>query len=228
MKTYHPDPFAHIDISHRDWIRLGMAALSGKAEWEIVEQAIDEWMRRHAEDQCGEPEFSGYQWKSLFLPHGTVLRTVFKGKNHHCRVECDQIVYQGKAVSPSGFVNAVGGVRRNAWKSLWVLLPDSKHWQLADTLRAPPRSPGARRAAHAARPIKMRAAGGLHGAQATPTAPPSPPSQQPAAPSARPLRPSPQVALPASASVRGVRDFGLQLAVPGALRYRWSGSYAGS
>ncbi|UUZ50448.1 hypothetical protein LP420_11615 [Massilia sp. B-10] len=95
-----------------------------------------------------------YQWKSLFLPHGTVLRTVFKGKSHHCRVEVDQILYQGEARSPSGFVNAVGGVRRNAWKSVWLLFPDSKHWQLADTLRARKHPVAPRRAAHTARPVK--------------------------------------------------------------------------
>ncbi|UUZ55781.1 hypothetical protein LP419_09840 [Massilia sp. H-1] len=99
-----------------------------------------------------------YQWKSLFLPHGTVLRTVFKGKSHHCRVDVDQILYQGEARSPSGFVNAVGGIRRNAWKSVWLLFPDSKHWQLADTLRARKHPAAARRASPAARPLKAPAA----------------------------------------------------------------------
>ena len=210
MKTYHPDPFAHIDISHRDWIRLGMAALSGKAEWEIVEQAIDEWMRRHAEDQCGEPEFAGYQWKSLFLPHGTVLRTVFKGKNHHCRVECDQIIYQDKAYSPSGFVNAIGGVRRNAWKSLWVLLPDAKHWQLADTLRAPRRPVGARRAAHTARPIRV-----------APSAPDAAPLT-PRAPLAQPLRPAPRPVRHAAPLAPPEPQAGVLFALPLASRYHWT------
>jgi hypothetical protein len=90
------------------------------------------------------PATSGYQWKRLFLPNGTLLRTVFNGKNTHCLVEGDQILYDGKAISPSGFVNAAGGIRRNAWKSTWIIFPDSKHWTLADTLR-PARPKRARR-----------------------------------------------------------------------------------
>ncbi len=93
----------------------------------------------------------GYQWKSLFLPDGTVLRTVFAGKNHHCIVDNDQILYNGQAVSPSGFINAVGGIRRNAWRSTWVLLPENKHWVFADTLRMRARKPGRRKPDHTTR-----------------------------------------------------------------------------
>jgi len=73
------------------------------------------------------------------------LRTVFGGKNYHCVVEGDHILYNGQAVSPSGFVNAVGGMRRNAWRCTWILFPDSKDWKLADTLRARVRPPRARK-----------------------------------------------------------------------------------
>ncbi len=119
-----------------------------KENWEIAAQAIDEWMRRHDPESLSTPATSGYQWKRLFLPTGTLLRTVFKGKNYHCLVEGDDILYDGKAVSPSGFVNAVGGVRRNAWESTWILFPGAKQWKLANPLRtrhppSRPRSQGA-------------------------------------------------------------------------------------
>jgi hypothetical protein len=227
MKSYHPNPFTHVDISHRDWIRLGAASLTGKPEWQIVEQAIDEWMRRHDENNCAEPEFAGYQWKGVFLPDGTVLRTVFKGKNHHCRVEGDQILYEGQARSPSGFVNAVGGIRRNAWKSVWLLFPDSKHWQLADRLRAPKRPVRARRTAHTARAATVAPASAL-----PVEAPPAPPEHAPApsAGPAGPARPAPPV--PAAApSVRPTRSAppagpaqqaGTLFALPLASAYRWT------
>jgi hypothetical protein len=183
---------------------LSAAGDGNTSYWEIVEQAVEEWMRRHAQDHCGEPEFAGYQWKGLFLPHGTVLRTVFKGKNHHCRVECDQIVYNGKAHSPSGFVNAVGGVRRNAWNSVWLLFPDAKHWQLADALRAPKRPAAPRRA----RPAKGRpAAAARPEAQRAPTLPPAPASVRPSRPMA-----------PASAAGERTPHFG----IPANGKYRWS------
>jgi hypothetical protein len=106
-----------------------------KEDWEIAAEAIDEWIRHHNPDAIPLPVTRGYQWKSVFLPDGTLLRTVFGGKNHHCRVEGDRVLYNGLAVSPSGFVNAVGGVRRNAWRCTWILLPDSKEWKLANKLR---------------------------------------------------------------------------------------------
>ena len=202
MKTPHPDPFQYIPIGHLASVNVGMATMDGKQDWEVVEQAIDEWMRKHAPGQAGEPEFAGYQWKSLFLPHGTVLRTVFKGKSHHCRVDVDQILYQGEACSPSGFVNAVGGVRRNAWKSVWLLFPDAKHWQLADTLRTRKHPVAPRRAAHTARPAKVQPA-----AVKAPKAPVAPRAPLPA--------PAPQ------ARARGA-DGAMLYGVPLAERYRWA------
>jgi len=134
----HPKPEMSIPISLAVWHQLlGGSADAGwdKEAWEIAEEAINEWTRRHNPDALAASAMSGYQWKSQFLPDGTVLRTVFGGKNHHCRVEGDRILYKEKAVSPSGFVNAVGGIRRNAWRCTWILFPDSKEWKLADTLR---------------------------------------------------------------------------------------------
>lgn len=122
-----------------------------KEDWEIATEAIDEWVRRHDPNALAGPAHAGYQWKRLFLPDGTVLRTVFGEKNYHCMIEGDRIVYEKRAVSPSGFVNAVGGIRRNAWKCAWILLPDSKHWKLADDLRTGQRPRHARKPARAAR-----------------------------------------------------------------------------
>jgi len=199
----------HVDISHRDWIRLSAASVTGKPEWQIVEQAIDEWMRRHDENHCGEPEFAGCQWKGVFLPDGTLG---------------DQILHKGQARSPSGFVKAVGGIRRNAWKSVWLLFPDSKHWQLADRLRAPKRPVRPRRTASTARattvaPVSARPV----------EAPPAPPEQA-AAPSAGQACPAPPPVPAAAPSVRPARSAppvgpaqqaGALFALPLASAYRW-------
>lgn len=135
----HPNPRSSVPVSETVYHHLLKAICDTgyqKEGWEIAEQAIDEWVRRHNPDHIPLPATKGYQWKRLFLPDGTLLRTVFVGKNHHCLVENDGILYNGKAVSPSGFVNAVGGIRRNAWHCTWILLPDNKEWQLADALRS--------------------------------------------------------------------------------------------
>jgi hypothetical protein len=117
---------------------LGASARGGfqKEAWEIGAAAIRDWMVRNDPDSFAMPATSGYQWKRLFLPNGTLLRTVFNGKNYHCLVEDDHIRYNGQSVSPSGFANAVGGVRRNAWKVIWILFPNCSEWKLAGTLRA--------------------------------------------------------------------------------------------
>ena len=104
-------------------------------DWEIGAIAIKKWLVRHEPDSFNLPATKGFQWKCLFLPEGTLLRTIFNGKNYHCRVEDDHILYNGTPISPSGFVNAVGGVRRNAWKAVWLLFPRSETWKLAATLR---------------------------------------------------------------------------------------------
>ncbi|MES2296365.1 MAG: hypothetical protein V4582_04950 [Pseudomonadota bacterium] len=138
MRRQHPKHQMDIPISLEVYHQLLVASGNTGYEmedWEIAAQAIDEWMRRHAPDTIPMPATKGYQWKHVFLPEGTLLRTVFGGKNHHCVVESDQILFNGQAVSPSGFVNAVGGIRRNAWRCTWILFPDAKEWKLADTLR---------------------------------------------------------------------------------------------
>jgi len=150
MRRHHPDHKIDIPISLKVYHQLIGATLSTgyeKEDWEIAAEAIDEWMRRHNPDAIPMPATTGYQWKSQFLPDGTLLRTVFGGKNYHCLVEGDRILYNGQAVSPTGFVNAVGGIRRNAWRCTWILFPDSKDWKLADTLRTRVRPRRARKPA---------------------------------------------------------------------------------
>ena len=152
MQNESPVRGDFIEVSLNQLIAINYTGrMHNKPNWKIVEEAIDDWLRKNAPGAVGEPEFLGYQWKGLFLPHGTVLRTAYNGKNVHCHVENDRIIYEGKALSPSGFVSAVGGIRRNAWKSIWLLLPDAKHWQLADHLRVRRRPPKARTRAHDAR-----------------------------------------------------------------------------
>lgn len=104
--------------------------------WEIAAEAIRDWLARNKPESFGMPKTSGFQWKEVFLPDGTVLRTIFKGKNYHCIVEGDQLLFQGAAVSPSGFANGVGAKGRNAWTVVWVLLPGTTTWKLAQTLRS--------------------------------------------------------------------------------------------
>ena len=138
MNTPTPTPGMTMPISLELHQQLQLAAIQSdfkKEAWEIGATAIRDWLARHAPDTFAIPTTSGFQWKHVFLPHGTLLRTVFNGKNFHALIEGDQIRYEGAVTTPSRFANAVGGVRRNAWKVIWILLPDTNTWKLADELR---------------------------------------------------------------------------------------------
>lgn len=138
MKRQHPAPGSHLPISLEIVHMLGAASLATgyqKEDWEIADTAIRAWMVHNSPDAIRHPRPSGYQWKEVFLPSGTLLRTVFGGRNHHCLVEEDQLIYESQAITPNQFIATVGGVRRSAWKSIWVLLPNASVWHLASSLR---------------------------------------------------------------------------------------------
>ncbi|HEY0061171.1 MAG TPA: hypothetical protein VGC21_03555 [Telluria sp.] len=219
MRKHHPDPYDHIPVSRNVLMRLGCAEMMGPLDnWEIVEEAVDEWMRKHRPEAAGEAEFAGYQWEGLFLPDGTVLRTVFAGKSHHCRVDQHQIMYEGKAVSPNGFVSAVGGVRRNAWKSIWLLLPDTKHWQRADAMRVRRQPVASRRLPVGARAATPALTNPRRAAEAAPPAPTDPITLPASAPPAAPIARTPtSVPLGVQTAARQYDPF----AAPLAGHYRW-------
>ena len=142
MKRHHPSPHTAIEISnqiHGQLCHASIKTLFEKEDWEIAAIAIQEWMARNHPDALAAADNGGYQWKDVFLPTGTLLRTVLAGRNHHCMIEGDHPVYEGKSVSPNGFISAVGGMRRSAWRNIWVLLPGSVTWVSAEGLRRCPR-----------------------------------------------------------------------------------------
>jgi hypothetical protein len=73
----------------------------------------------------------GYQWKNLFLPSGTELRMSTRESTYYGRVEGDDILFQGRRVSPRGMTLAIVGEGRNAWRDLWLKLPGERYWKQA-------------------------------------------------------------------------------------------------
>lgn len=107
----------------------------------MAETAIAHWLALQSQQPAlyaGRRAVNGYQWKNLFLPSGTLLRTLYQGKSYHAAVDGDDILYEGRKVSPSEFVNALGGAARNAWQRIWVLFPNEAIWLLAADLRDRP------------------------------------------------------------------------------------------
>ncbi|WP_395406846.1 hypothetical protein ACHMW6_09395 [Pseudoduganella sp. UC29_106] len=102
-------------------------------------EAIRNYLRPAAAAQtqpAGAPSGTGYQWKQVFLPEGTRLRASFGGHCYFAQVEGGTIKHDGHAMSPSRFANLQGSGNRNAWKAVWLCLPGSEEWLLADVCRS--------------------------------------------------------------------------------------------
>ena len=82
------------------------------------------------------PALRGFQWKTLFLPDGTILRTTHGENVEFAKVSGDRIVSEdGGTLTPSLFANrrAKG---RNAWRFIWLRFPGGEAWIRADDCRA--------------------------------------------------------------------------------------------
>lgn len=77
----------------------------------------------------------GYQWKRLFLPDGTRLRTSFRGHQRFARVEGAAIISDGAIMTPSRFANWDGCGSRNAWQAIWLQFPGERNWTPASSCR---------------------------------------------------------------------------------------------
>lgn len=105
--------------------------------YEVVDEVITDWMANYADARLRGPAqtLDGYQWKDVFLPHGTTLRNVYKRTSYLAHVEGRELRYEGRSVSPAQFVNAVGGSIRNAWATIWIRFPSDNEWHAALSLR---------------------------------------------------------------------------------------------
>lgn len=77
----------------------------------------------------------GFQWKNVFLPEGTSLRTNYRERSEFAKVVGDQIVTdEGKWVTPSQLAN-LHASGRNAWRFVWLRFPGDDFWMRADNCR---------------------------------------------------------------------------------------------
>lgn len=92
--------------------------------------------RTSSQTSAGVPERGrGYQWKGLFLPSGTRLRMWHGDRQHYAEVEDDDIVFEGRQVSPAQMANSVAGNTRNAWRDISLMLPGETQWKPASLRR---------------------------------------------------------------------------------------------
>ncbi len=105
--------------------------------YELVDSIVKDWMERFLDQQAHKTasRIDGYQWKCLFLPSGTTLRTVYKRKSYLAHVAGSEILFEGHSVSPGQFVDEVAHCARNAWRTVWLRFPNDVEWKQAMTLR---------------------------------------------------------------------------------------------
>ena len=97
-------------------------------------ETVSDWLAKQHESPGGKPRSKArYQWKQLFLPEGTLLRITIKAQAYYATVEGNDIVSEGRRLSPSQFANAHGTVR-NAWRVIWLRMP-GEDWERAASRR---------------------------------------------------------------------------------------------
>jgi hypothetical protein len=104
---------------------------------EAINAALEFWLDAKTALPAGaDPSnLRGYQWKSLFLPEGTVLRSWSYGEHNYARVEGDKIVHEGRSVTPNEFARYFARTARNAWFDLSIRRPGDKQFTMANVLR---------------------------------------------------------------------------------------------
>jgi hypothetical protein len=104
---------------------------------EAITQAVEFWLadRKQFPKTADPNPLHGYQWKCLFLPEGTVLRSWSYGEHNYAAVEGDAIIHNGKPVTPNQFARSFARTTRNAWDDLYVRRPGDKQFRLACLLR---------------------------------------------------------------------------------------------
>ena len=117
---------------------IEQAGLNGESQdpSAIVLAAVEFWLAaQQKRAPAAAAAVQGYQWKSLFLPEGTLIRCVSYGDTHHASVEGDAIVHQGRKLSPNQLAALHADSVRNAWNDLYIRRPGDKFYKIARQLR---------------------------------------------------------------------------------------------
>jgi hypothetical protein len=104
----------------------------------FVAQLVKRWLAAETERLAlhrNGQAMRGFQWKKLFLPDGTSLRTNDANTIEFAKVIGDYIVADdGAQLSPSSFANR-HDKGRNAWRLVWLRFPGDEYWVRADDCR---------------------------------------------------------------------------------------------
>ncbi len=136
------EPTQAVYLSTSDFLNLEfhlMDTRPGVKPEAFVTELVQRWlaieMERLALRKNGTA-MRGFQWKKVFLPDGTSLRTSYCNTIEFAKVVGDRVVSDdGTSLTPSLFANrhAKG---RNAWRFVWLRFPGDDYWLRAADCRA--------------------------------------------------------------------------------------------
>ncbi len=119
----------------------------------FIQDLVQRWLARDMEREAlrtNGPALRGFQWKTLFLPDGTLLRTSHCDKVEFARVTGDRIISEDGAMLTSSLLANRHARGRNAWRFVWLRFPGEDCWVRADKCRErsgnPPRKQSAQKA----------------------------------------------------------------------------------
>lgn len=130
-----------VDIPVADFLELEfylMDVRPGVKTEAFIAELVNRWLKTELERRAVKDRghsLRGFQWKSIFLPEGTNLRTSYCNEIEFAKVVGDRIVAEdGAVLTPSQFANrrAKG---RNAWRFVWLRFPGDDYWIRADNRR---------------------------------------------------------------------------------------------
>lgn len=97
----------------------------------FVAELVNRWLAVEKERQSLRERgygIHGFQWKNVFLPDGTCMRTSYRGNFEFAKVVGDRIVADdGATLTPSQFANRLAN-GRNAWRFVWLRFPGNDYW----------------------------------------------------------------------------------------------------
>lgn len=134
-----------IDIDFEVWKKLTAMRMSERDSYNSVLRSLLELDSiQEPESQLADifdampiglkPLKSGFYSRGVFIPDGTTLRAIYRGKPHFAKIEGGQWLGEDGKVqrSPSAAASAITGNNVNGLKFWWAQLPGQIAWTQLD------------------------------------------------------------------------------------------------
>lgn len=134
-------PMAEVHLPLSTFLELEFHLLEtrpGVKTGAFVTELVQRWLTVETERLAlrrSGPPMHGFQWKNVFLPDGTQLRTDYQQSQEFAKVTHNRIrTDDGISLTPSMFANR-HTKGRNGWRFIWLRFPGEDYWVRAADYR---------------------------------------------------------------------------------------------